>query len=193
MSRTISSNSFRVLWPLSSLSALRGVTFVLACILILSASIAFAPVGTADIVGTVTDSSGGVLPAATVTVKNLDTGLTRSQQTGASGDYAFTLLPIGNYSIAVEASGFKMFTAPQLTIATGDRARVDAPMQVGAVSQTVEVQAEAAAAIQTDSATVGSLITSQATQDLPLNGRNIMQLATLTVGANEGPQSALNN
>src|SRR5579871_2194849 len=166
---------------------------VLACVWIFCTSISFAQVGTADILGTVTDSTGGVLPNSTVTARNLDTNLTRTQQTGSSGDYAFTLLPIGTYSITVEATGFKMFSAPRITIATGDRARVDAQMEVGAVSQTVEVQAEVAAAIQTDSATVGSLITSQATQDLPLNGRNIMQLATLTVGANEGPQSAANN
>src|SRR5579871_6289758 len=154
--------------------------------------VAFPQAGTADIVGTVTDTTGAVLPNAMVTAKNNDTNLTRTQQTGASGDYAFTLLPIGSYTVSVEASGFKMFSA-HVTLATGDRARVDAQMQVGAVSQTVEVQAEVAAALQTDSSTVGGLITSQATQDLPLNGRNIIQLAQLTPGATEGTGNALTN
>jgi hypothetical protein len=165
----------------------------LCCLLAFSTRTAFSQAGTADIVGTVTDATGAVLPGATVTAKSLDTGLTRTQQTTESGDYAFTLLPIGTYSISVEAMGFKMFTAPQITIATGDRARVDAPMQVGATSQTVEVTGEVSAALQTDSATVGSLITTQATQDLPLNGRNIIQLAQLTPGASEGPVNALTN
>ena len=166
---------------------------LLVCISGALATVAFAQAGTADIVGTVTDSTGAVLPGATVTAKNLATGLIRTQETGPSGDYSFTLLPIGTYQISVEAMGFKMFTAMEVTIATGDRARVDAPMEVGSVSQTVEVQGEAAAALQTDSATVGSLITTQATQDLPLNGRNIIQLAQLTPGASEGPVNALTN
>jgi hypothetical protein len=157
------------------------------------ATVALSQAGTADIVGTVTDSTGAVLPGATVTAKDTATGLARTQTTGASGDYSFTLVPIGTYEISVEVTGFKKFTAAQVTIATGDRARVDAPMQVGAVTQTVEVQGEVAAALQTDSATVGSLITTQATQDLPLNGRNIIQLAQLTPGASEGPSNALTN
>jgi hypothetical protein len=171
-----------------------GVIAVVLCwIFAGSARVAFPQAGTADIVGTVTDASGAVLPGAAVTAKNADTGLTRTQQTGGSGDYSFTLLPIGTYTISVEANGFKMFTAAQIAIATGDRARVDASMQVGSVSQTVEVTGEASVALQTDSATVGSLITTQATQDLPLNGRNIIQLTQLTPGASEGPVNALTN
>ena len=166
---------------------------LLFCISGVLARVALAQAGTADIVGTVTDSTGAVLPGATVTAKNVATGLLRTQETGATGDYSFTLLPIGTYQISVEAMGFKMFSANQVAIATGDRARIDAAMQVGVVSQTVEVQGEAAAALQTDSATVGSLITTQATQDLPLNGRNIIQLAQLTPGASEGPVNALTN
>ena len=77
--------------------------------------------GTADVVGTVTDNSGSVVPNAKVTVKNLDTNLTRSLQTDASGQYSFTLLPVGNYSVTVELMGFKTFTDPRLTLATGDR------------------------------------------------------------------------
>src|SRR5512139_2155929 len=80
---------------------------------------------TADILGTVTDHTGGVIPNATVTVKNLGTNLTRTQQTSSSGQYSFTLLPLGTYSVAVEAAGFKTYTNPQVTLATGERARVD--------------------------------------------------------------------
>src|SRR5262252_11236348 len=91
--------------------------------------------GTADVVGTVTDNTGAVIPKATVTVKNLGTALTRVAETNGTGDYAFSLLPVGDYSISIEAMGFKTFSNRQLTLATGDRVRVDAQMEVGAISQ----------------------------------------------------------
>lgn len=146
---------------------------------------------TADIVGTVTDSSGAVVAGARVTVRNVDTDVSRSMTTGGSGDYSVTLLPIGTYTVEVEASGFKKFTAPNITVAVGDRARVNARMEVGTATQSVEVQASAAPLLQTDSATVGGLVTSEATQNLPTNGRNVITLVQLAPGANEGTQSSL--
>jgi hypothetical protein len=143
---------------------------------------------TADILGTVTDNSGAVLPNAKVTATNVETGLVRTSATSSSGDYSFTLLPIGAYSISIEAQGFKTFTAPRVTLATGDRTRVDAQMQVGDVRQTVEVQAEAAA-LQTDSSTVGALVSNPA--NLPTNGRNFVTLVQLAPGATESVQSSL--
>src|SRR5689334_22148657 len=92
---------------------------------------------TADVLGTVTDTSGAAVPNAKVTITNTGTSVARSMQTGAAGDYAFTLLPVGTYSVAVEANGFKMFQAPNVSISAGDRARVDAKMEVGTLSQTV--------------------------------------------------------
>lgn len=146
--------------------------------------------GTADILGTVTDNSGAVLPNAKVTAKNLDTGLERTTQTSGSGDYTFTLLPVGNYSVTVEAMGFKMYSEPRLTLATGDRTRVDAQMQIGEVTQTLEVNAQATA-LQTDSSTVTGLVTTQAVEDLPVNGRNFIRLVQLAPGASESVQSSL--
>jgi hypothetical protein len=146
--------------------------------------------GTADLVGTVTDNSGSVVPGAKVTVRNLDTNLVRSQTTEASGQYSFTLLPVGSYSVTVEVMGFKTFTDPQLVLATGDRARVDAALQVGEISQSVEVEANAVA-LQTDNSTVGVLVTSRAVQDLPVNGRNFIRLVQLAPGATESVQSSL--
>ena len=144
---------------------------------------------TADIVGTVTDNSGALVPNATVTVKNLGTNLTRTQPTSASGQYSFTLLPLGSYSVSVEATGFKTFTAPRITIAAGDRARVNATLEVGAINEMVEVTAESVG-LQTDSATVGGLLTSTAVQDLPVNARNFVRLVQLTPGITEGKQLA---
>ena len=124
---------------------------------------------TADIVGAVTDNSGGVMPNANVTVKNLGTNLTRTQATNASGQFSFTLLPLGTYSVTVEASGFKTYTNPQVQLVTGERARVDVSLAVGSISETVEVTGESTGVLQTDSATFGGLMTSQAVQDLPVN------------------------
>lgn len=170
--------------------ASRGVKqigfIVTVALLILSCSPSLhAQLPTGDIIGTVTDASGGALPNAHVTVTNTGTGEMRSADTGASGDYAFTLLQLGTYTVMVEAKGFKKLTAPSVTLASGDRARVDAKMEVGDVTQTVEV-AGIAPALQTDTSTIGGSITEQAVQDLPLNGRNFMDLAHLVPGASEG-------
>jgi hypothetical protein len=159
---------------------------LLLALILLAAPSAYSQ-GTAAIVGTVTDNSGAVVPAAKVTVKNLGTNLTRTSATGASGEYSFTLLPIGDYSVSVEANGFQAFAYPRLSIATGDRARLDASLQVAGSTQSVEVVGEAAPQLQTDSSELGGLITTQAVRDLPTNGRNFMDLATLAPGANSGP------
>lgn len=163
--------------------------FIMVC-WILSASLVLMAQGTADITGTVTDNSGAVVANAKATAKNLGTNLTRVQQTDASGQYSFTLLPVGDYSVSVEVQGFKTFNNPRLTIATGDRARVDAKLEVGELTQTVEV-AEQTVAVQTDSSTVGGLVTSRAVQDLPVNGRNFIRLVQLAPGATESVQSSL--
>jgi len=145
--------------------------------------------GTADIVGTVADNSAAVVANAKVTAKNLGTNLTRTLQTDSSGAYAFTLLPVGDYSVTVELNGFKTFTNPRLAIATGDRARVDVQLQVGDINQSVSVEAQAVS-LQTDSSTVGGLITNRAVQDLPMDGRNFVRLVQLAPGATESVQNA---
>src|SRR5579863_8301445 len=172
------------------ISSLSKIAALMVCALLLCVFAAQAQ-NTADIVGTVTDQSGGAVPNAKVTVTNTSTNVSHSMQTGAAGDFSFTLLPVGSYSVAVEANGFKKFQASNVSLAAGDRARVDAPMQVGEQNVTVEVSASQAPILQTDSATVGGLVTSQATQDLPLNGRNVINLVQMAPGANEGTQSSL--
>jgi outer membrane receptor protein involved in Fe transport len=149
-----------------------------------------AQVVTADIVGTVTDSSGGSLANAKVTAQNVDTELTRTVQTDTTGGYQITLLPVGRYRVTVAATGFKTSTVPQITLAEGDRARVDVHMELGELQQSVEVSAQTPA-LQTDTSTLGTLFTPQSVQDLPLNGRNFMQLAQLSAGANTGAANAL--
>ncbi len=158
--------------------------------MVLWALSANAQVATADVVGTVHDPTGAVIADAKVSITNVGTGLTRTAQSSTSGDFVINLLPPGTYSVKVEAPSFKTFRVQTLTLASGDRTRVDATMQAGQTSEIVEVTASTPL-LQTDSSTLSSTVTSQAVQDLPLNGRNFVQLAQAVPGANEGPPAGL--
>src|SRR5213592_4846454 len=149
-----------------------------------------AQVTTADVVGRVTDSSGAVLPGVTVVIENLGTGAARSAVSSDTGDYVFNLLPAGRYSVRFELPGFKTYTVVSIVLAAGDRARIDAQMTVGAVNETVNVE-EQTPLLQTDTATLGTAITGKLVQDLPLNGRNYVQLAQLVPGVSPGPPNGL--
>jgi hypothetical protein len=149
-----------------------------------------AQVSTGDILGTVQDQTGAVLSNATVRLQSLDTNEVRTAVSDRGGNYTFTLLPPGPYTISVNAQGFKQFTVDSLSLSGGDRARINPRMEVGKAQETVEVSA-VEPALQTDSASLGAVVTSKAVQDLPLNGRNFVQLAQLAPGANEGPQSSI--
>jgi hypothetical protein len=163
---------------------------LLLTLLILFTSGAFAQLTTADILGTVTDASGAVVPNATVTLTNIGTNQTRIAQTGGSGDYTFTLLPVGHYSVSVKAAGFEASINKDLSVEAGDRARNDVHLVTGSSATTIEVQATTPL-LQADSSTVSSTVTAKAVQDLPLNGRNFVQLVALVPGANEGQGNGL--
>ena len=165
---------------------------VLLTLLILFTTVAFGQLTTADILGTVTDASGAVVPNATVTLTNLGTNETRIAQTGSSGDYTFTLLPVGHYSVSVKATGFEASINKDLSVEAGDRARNDVHLVTGSSATTIEVQATTPL-LQADSATVSSTVTAKAVQDLPLNGRNFVQLVALVPGANEGQGNGLSS
>ncbi len=145
-----------------------------------------AQVNTADILGTVTDSTGASVSGAEVEVISLSTGDTRAVKSDDRGEYVVSAVPAGHYKIEIRASGFKTQVVSDLLAAAGDRVRIDALLSAGAVTESVEVQA-AAPLLQTDSSTVGETLVEKSIQDLPLNGRNFVQLAQITAGANEGP------
>ncbi len=155
------------------------------------AGAASAQITTADVVGRVTDASGGALPGATVTVTNPATGDTRMQVTGDTGDYTFSLLPIGRYTLTIELAGFGNF-GRTVQVSAGDRVRVDALLVVGTLAETITVTA-GAPLVQSDSATVGALLPERAVQDLPLNGRNVIGLVRMVPGANEGLPNSLSS
>ncbi len=157
----------------------------------LFATAATAQVATADIVGRITDNSGAVLPGVTVNVVNTATRAARTAITGDTGDFVVNLLPIGTYTVSIELQGFQPQTT-QVTVASGDRARVDAKLQLGTVSEQIQVTAEAQL-VQTDTSTVSSIMNEKAVQDLPVNGRNFIRLVQMVPGATEGGVNALSS
>jgi hypothetical protein len=169
----------------------RRPVFLLALSILFTAT-AVAQLNTADILGTVQDATGAVVPNATVTLNNLGTNEKRTTQSNSSGEYNFTLLPVGHYSVTVIVSGFKASTTKDIAVEAGDRARNDIHLQLGSESTTVEVTANTPL-LQADNATVSSTVTARAVQDLPLNGRNFVQLVDLVPGANEGAGNGLSS
>jgi hypothetical protein len=147
---------------------------------------------TAEIVGTVSDQAGSVIPGATIAVTNKGTGDVRAVKSGSTGDFDIPLLPPGNYSITVTLTSFKKYEVPNITLAAGDKPRVNAQLAVGDTSQTISVEASTPL-LQSESATLQSSVTPVTVQDLPLNGRNFVQLAQMIPGANEGPPNSLTN
>ena len=150
----------------------------------------FAQNTTADVVGTVTDSSGAVVPNAKVELTNIDTHETRIVTSGSSGEYTFTLLKPSRYSLTVTASGFKAFKIDSFSLAAGDRAREDSHLNVGSEGEVITVEA-APPALHTDTAALITTVTEKATQELPLNGRNYINLVQVTPGATEGLNNGL--
>ncbi|MGA2591361.1 MAG: TonB-dependent receptor [Bryobacteraceae bacterium] len=140
--------------------------------------LAQAPVGSLN--GTVHDQTGGVMQGATVTVTNKDTGQEHQAVTSADGSFAVSPLPAGSYTLRTTASGFRTLIE-NATVQVGQVTSVDLVMQVGAASEVVSVQGEAAQ-IDYDSHTIQGVITRQEIENLPLNGRSFLNLAMLEPG-----------
>src|SRR6266436_5502009 len=136
---------------------------------------------TGSIVGTVSDPTGAVISAANITVTNINTGIAVKTTTDSAGNYVVTPLQVGRYSVTVEAAGFKKSVRSDIPVNVQDRVRVDAALEVGAITDTVEVAA-AAPLLETDTSYLGQVVDSQRIVDLPLNGRYFSRLAVLTAG-----------
>ena len=131
--------------------------------------------------GRLRDASGAVIPNAKVTLTDEATTFTRTKETGADGIYQFTPLKVGIYTVSVEVAGFQKAERAHVTLDIQQHATVDIAMVPGRLTQTVEVKG-AAAALQTQQASVQQVIGSRAINDLPLNGRNSTFLAQLSAG-----------
>ncbi len=156
-----------------------------ACLvfLLLGASSSFAQVDTGAVLGTVTDSSGGRVSGATVTLTNEGTNASVSATTGDDGGYKFTPVKIGTYKVAVTIQGFQTMTTHGITVSVGQNVVTDFALKPGSVSETVEVTTTAPV-LQSQDASVGQVIDSKNVNDLPLNGRNFTFLAQLAAGVN---------
>jgi Carboxypeptidase regulatory-like domain len=146
---------------------------------------------TGALTGTVRDSSGAVVPNASVTVTSIATGQVRTTTTSANGTYTVGLLPPGDYQVKFQASGFTVAFVSSVTINVTETPVLDQALSVGSQAQQVEVRADTEA-VQTASSTVGTVINSQALTDIPLTTRNYTNLLGLTAGANVGVFDAAN-
>lgn len=145
---------------------------------------------TGDILGTVSDSAGAVISGASITIENLATHETRQAVSSSTGDYVINRLNAGHYSVTAAAPGFSAFKIADINLTAGDRARADVAMKVGETSSTIEVEATTTV-LKTDSSVFSDSVVEKAVQDLPLNGRNYIQLAQVLPGSTEGSPNSL--
>src|SRR5438093_412099 len=136
----------------------------------------------ATLVGSVTDASGAAIPGAKVTVTRPDVGFTRDLVTNSAGEYTAARIPIGEYVITAEATGFQKLVPSGITLQVGQTLRVDLQMTVGKVNQEVTVKGSAVK-VETENATVSDVVSGGQIQDLTLVGRNYQMLTILTPGA----------
>src|SRR5205809_5195917 len=144
------------------------------CISVFTA-LAFAQITTGTISGTVTDSTGAVVPGVNVTLKSVEKGITRTVRTDEGGRYRAPELALGSYEITAEAAGFETVVRSGITLSVGREAVVDFTVQVGTIADKITVTGEAPV-VQTANATVAALVDQRAMRELPLNGRSFADL-----------------
>ena len=155
----------------------RSVVLMLACSTTAHAQ------GTGEITGTITDTTGGVMPGASSTVTNAATDAARHAISNEPGVYSVPALSPGTYTIAVELQGFRTQNRRDLLLQVQQVARADFSLEAGAVNESIEVTG-GAAPLATEDITVGQVIDNKRIVELPLNGRSYLQLAALTPGVN---------
>ena len=162
--------------PFKLMTLVFGVVVIAMTCLPASAQVRFGTV-----LGTIVDSSGATVSGATVKLNNLGTSETRTTQTSSAGTFTFPNLTAGLYRVEVEMAGFKHFTRENVEVQVDVSTRVDAALQVGNVTESVIVTTEAPP-LQTDSASLGTIISQTAVESIPLSGRNINNMLTLVPG-----------
>lgn len=134
--------------------------------------------------GTIIDPTGAVIPGVTITVNQTQQNISFTGKSNSVGQYLFPRLPIGSYAVKAEAPGFKTFLQSALMLTTNADALLDIKMEVGSTREQISVSAQASR-VSTETATIQQLVDAQRIVDLPLNGRNVMTLATLVPGTGE--------
>lgn len=169
-----------------TISTVRLASLVLLSFLfLLTASQLIAQVDTGAITGTVKDQSGAVIPGAKVSLTNEGTGFSISTTTSPDGNYTFSPLKTGTYTVEAEFQGFQRSSHPHVTVNVQQQAVVDFELQPGQVTQTIEVTSQVPL-LQTTNASVGQVVAGSEVNDLPLNGRNFTFLAQLAAGVTTG-------
>src|SRR5215469_892813 len=157
---------------------LAGMALQLAALCALPAR---AQLATATLTGTVKDQSGAVVPAVVVTLRNEKTNVPRVTKSGADGSYLFTLVPIGTYELSAEHASFRKYLQTGIVLDINQNARQDITLEVGATTQVVEISSQVAQ-VDTVGATLGQVETERRILDLPLVGRDTLQLGLLQAG-----------
>ena len=175
---------------------LQSVALALFCLtlvgVICGASVTSAQEVTATITGTITDQSSAAVAGANVTATSVERGVAYTATTNDAGIYRISNLPVGNYDLKVEKTGFQTALRPALTLALNQVARIDIEMKVGNVSQTIEVTG-AAPVLKTEATSVDTIINSATNDNLPLASRNYVQLTLLAPGSVSTDPSSFNN
>jgi len=135
-----------------------------------------------EITGKISDASGAAAPGAAVTVINMSTNASRRTQSTDTGDYGFPSLPPGTYTVRVEKQGFKTDQTTNVQLSVQQVIRLDFTLTIGQVSESISVEASAVQ-LQSENATLGTVIDNKRIVELPLNGRNYLQLVALTPNA----------
>lgn len=167
---------------------MRITRFIAPCLLGLASTVLNAQITTTTIIGTVSDNTGAVVVDAKVTATNTGTNLQRSVRTNGQGEYRIEFLPVGVYSVTVEAAGFKKFVHTAITLDVAQTARVDASLNVGSTGETVEVTA-ASPLVNTSNPELGRTVENEEIVNLPIVNRNIYTLLELTPGVQRSDNS----
>src|SRR5688572_16518109 len=154
---------------------------LLLVVLLAGAAPALAQLPTGTVLGTVRDSANAVIPGATLTAVNTETGAMRNAVSGDDGTYRFAAMPVGRWELRASLDGFRTAIRGGLTLTVGQEAVVNFTLEVGALTETVSVTSEAPL-VNTTSASLGALVDAQAVSELPLNGRNYIDLTFLQPG-----------
>ncbi len=150
-------------------------------------SVLFAQAELATVTGVVTDSGSAVMPGVKVTIRKTDTDISRTILTNQDGYFTITELPAGPYELTVERAGFRTYRETAITLETGQTLRTDVKLQIGSVSETVEVKAEVAPLNTENGMIKGAVIVQEEIADMPLNGRDFTELALYVPGVTAAP------
>jgi hypothetical protein len=167
--------------------AIRTLALVIFSLALFAGASTFAQTFRGTILGSVTDSSGAAVPGATVTIKNVDTGLIRTVTTSDDGSYAAPELPIGNYSVTVEKAGFKSGVVTGVKVEVSTERRADVALQIGQSAQRIEVRGEELPMVDSTSNTLGGILESKLVTSLPINGGDYQKLIFLVPGVTGSP------